>query len=88
MESEIARAGEAGEFGLQGVQPICVFALYITEMSNLAFLLCSNVIISIKLCSPASLTFTFLCSRKDRESFFRFFFSSPHLILRHRYEFI
>lgn len=39
MESEIARAVEAGEFRLQGVQPICVFALYITEMSNLAFLL-------------------------------------------------
>lgn len=48
MESEIAWAVEAGEFGLQGVQPICVFALYITEMSNLAFLLSLNVIISIK----------------------------------------
>lgn len=51
MESEIARAVEAGEFGLQGVQPICVFALYITEMSNLALLLSSNVIISIKQCN-------------------------------------
>lgn len=68
MESEIARAVEAGEFGLQGVQPICVFALYITEMSNLAFLLSSNVIITtMKQYSPTLLTFNFLCSRKDRE---------------------
>lgn len=51
MESEIAWALEAGEFALQGMQPICVFALYITEMSNLVFLLSSNVIISIKQCS-------------------------------------
>lgn len=51
MESEIAWAVEAGEFVLQGVQPICVFALYITEMSNLAFLLSLNVIISIKQCN-------------------------------------
>lgn len=47
MEGEIATAGEAGGFGLQGVQPVCAFAPYIAEMSNLPFLLSSNVIIFI-----------------------------------------
>lgn len=32
MEGEIVRAGEAGGFGLQGVQPVCAFAPYINEM--------------------------------------------------------
>lgn len=41
MEGEIVRAGEAGTFGLRGVQPVCAFAAHIPEMSKL---LGSNVI--------------------------------------------